>query len=48
MDHDDLCEPERVAVQLRFQQQQPELVLCCPNFSAFNAGGPVLSTPVRS
>jgi glycosyltransferase involved in cell wall biosynthesis len=41
MDHDDLCEPERLAVQVQFMQQHPELVLCATDFSAFNANGPV-------
>jgi hypothetical protein len=44
MDHDDLCEPERIAVQLRFLQQRPNVVLCCSDFSAFNAHGPVSSS----
>jgi glycosyltransferase involved in cell wall biosynthesis len=41
MDSDDLCEPERIAAQVRFLSEQPELVLCCSDFGAFNAAGPV-------
>ena len=41
MDHDDLCEPERIAAQLQFLLERPEMVLCCSDFSAFNAAGPV-------
>jgi glycosyltransferase involved in cell wall biosynthesis len=41
MDHDDVCEPERIAAQLKFLQEQPEVVLCSSDFSAFNADGPV-------
>ena len=41
MDSDDICEPERIAAQARFLGERPEVVLCCSDFSAFNAGGPV-------
>jgi glycosyltransferase involved in cell wall biosynthesis len=41
MDDDDLCEPERIAVQLRFLKERPEVILCCSDFSAFDASGPV-------
>lgn len=41
MDADDLCTPERVAVQVAAFQNCPEAVLCCSDFSAFNANGPV-------
>jgi len=41
MDADDLCEPERIAAQVRFLADQPEVLLCCSDFSAFNAQGPV-------
>lgn len=39
MDADDLCEPERIAVQLQCLLEKPELVLCCSEFSAFDAEG---------
>jgi glycosyltransferase involved in cell wall biosynthesis len=41
MDADDLCEPERLACQVRFLNQHPAVVLCSTDFSAFNAAGPV-------
>jgi hypothetical protein len=41
MDSDDLCEPERIAAQVRFLEERPEVVLCCSDFGAFNASGPV-------
>ncbi len=41
MDHDDLCEPERVAAQLQFLLERPEVALCCSDFSAFDARGQV-------
>lgn len=44
MDADDLCEPERIAVQLRFLQQRRNVLLCCSDFSAFSASGPVASS----
>lgn len=39
MDHDDLCEPERIAVQVDFLKLQREVVLCSSDFSAFNQTG---------
>ncbi len=44
MDADDLCTPERIAVQVAAFQSCPEAVLCCSDFSAFNAEGPVSSS----
>ena len=41
MDSDDICKPERIAAQVRFLSERPEVVLCCSDFSAFGAGGPV-------
>ncbi len=44
MDHDDLCEPERIAAQVKFLGEQPQLVLCGSDFSAFSSAGPVASS----
>jgi glycosyltransferase involved in cell wall biosynthesis len=44
MDADDLCAPERIAVQTEIMQRLPEAVLCCSNFSSFNHTGPVASS----
>lgn len=44
MDADDICEPERIAVQVQFLRARPELVLCCTEFSAFNSNGPIADT----
>jgi glycosyltransferase involved in cell wall biosynthesis len=41
MDHDDLCMPERIEVQVRALQAHPEAVLCSSDFSAFDRNGPV-------
>ncbi len=41
MDADDLCRPERLAVQARVLQRWPEVVLCCSDFDAFNEQGVV-------
>ncbi|MGC4059822.1 MAG: glycosyltransferase [Aquabacterium sp.] len=41
MDHDDLCMPERIAVQVALMDQHPEVELCCTEFSAFNSKGPI-------
>lgn len=39
VDHDDLCEPERIAVQVACMRQHPDLVLCSSDFSSFNQDG---------
>jgi glycosyltransferase involved in cell wall biosynthesis len=41
MDADDLCRPERLAVQAQVMQRWPEVVLCCSEFSAFDGRGAV-------
>ncbi|MEQ1804972.1 MAG: glycosyltransferase [Burkholderiaceae bacterium] len=41
MDADDLCEPDRIAAQVQFLRQCPELSLCCSDFGAFSAEGQV-------
>ena len=40
MDADDLCRPERLAVQARVLQRWPEVVLCGSEFDAFDGCGP--------
>lgn len=39
MDHDDLCEPERIAIEVRLMQKFPDVVLCSSDFSAFDNNG---------
>jgi len=41
MDHDDLCMPERLSVQVAFLRAHPEVGLCGSDFSAFNEHGPI-------
>lgn len=41
MDQDDLCRPERIALQVAAMQAHPEAVLCSSDFTAFDARGPV-------
>jgi glycosyltransferase involved in cell wall biosynthesis len=41
MDADDLCRPERLAVQARVLARWPEVVLCCSDFDAFDEHGQV-------
>lgn len=41
MDADDLCRPERLAVQVRVMQQWQDVVLCCSEFDAFDEHGKV-------
>jgi len=44
MDADDLCRPERLAVQVRVMQQWPDVALCCSDFDAFDEQGKVSPT----
>ena len=44
MDHDDLCEPERIAAQVALLRQLPEVVLCSTDFSAFDQNGPLANS----
>lgn len=39
LDADDLCMPNRISVQAAFMEQHPDVLLCCSDFSAFNASG---------
>ena len=41
IDADDLCEPNRVAVQICALRNCPDAVLCTSDFSAFSQNGPV-------
>jgi glycosyltransferase involved in cell wall biosynthesis len=41
LDADDLCLPERVALQVEALELFPDAVLCCSDFSAFNSMGHV-------
>ena len=47
MDADDLCRPERLAVQVRVMQQWPDVVLCCSQFDAFDEHGQVSPAHAR-
>lgn len=39
LDADDLCEPERIAVQLEYMLRNPDLLLCSSDFSGFDHTG---------
>lgn len=39
LDADDICEPERIAVQLKFMLEHPDLLLCSSDFSGFDHTG---------
>jgi glycosyltransferase involved in cell wall biosynthesis len=41
MDHDDLCMPERLAVQMACLRALPQVSLCCSEFSGFSEEGPI-------
>ena len=42
MDADDVCAPDRIALQLQVLRQHPKAVLCCSDFSAFDGQGTAL------
>ncbi|OYV36506.1 MAG: family 2 glycosyl transferase [Thiomonas sp. 20-64-5] len=41
LDADDLCMPERMAIQLQYLQTHPDILLCSSDFSAFDDSGPL-------
>jgi glycosyltransferase involved in cell wall biosynthesis len=41
MDHDDLCFPERIAMEVAFLRQHPDIGLVSTEFSGFDANGPL-------
>ncbi|MGA2549364.1 MAG: glycosyltransferase [Burkholderiaceae bacterium] len=41
MDHDDICAPERLAIQVALMRAHPEIGLCCSDFGAFDSTGPI-------
>lgn len=48
MDHDDLCMPERLAVQAALLKAYPEVGLCSSDFSAFSDQGPIEASHIGS
>lgn len=39
LDADDLCTPERIAMQVTYMEMNPEFVMCSSDFSTFNSSG---------
>ena len=48
MDADDLCMPERIAVQVAYMEQHPEIVMCSSDFAAFNNSGLISDSYIGS
>lgn len=46
MDSDDVCEPERIAMQVAYMESYPDVVLCSSDFSAFNQNGLISETSI--
>lgn len=44
LDSDDVCMPERIAIQVAYMEQHPDVVLCSSDFSAFNRSGLIAET----
>jgi glycosyltransferase involved in cell wall biosynthesis len=42
LDADDLCEPERIGLQLAFMRQHDDVMLCSSEFSSFDESGSVV------
>ena len=41
LDADDLCRPDRIAIELRYLQSHPDILLCSSDFGAFDETGPL-------
>ncbi|OIQ83139.1 putative glycosyltransferase EpsH [mine drainage metagenome] len=41
LDADDLCEPERIAIELHYLLNHPDILLCSSDFSGFDQSGPL-------
>jgi GT2 family glycosyltransferase len=41
LDADDVCRPDRIAIELRYLQTHPDILLCCSDFGAFDDTGPL-------
>ena len=39
LDSDDICMPERIAMQVAYMEKHPDVALCSSDFSAFNRSG---------
>lgn len=48
MDHDDVCTPERVSIQVAFLRRHSEVGLCCSDFSAFDDRGQIEASHIAS
>jgi glycosyltransferase involved in cell wall biosynthesis len=48
LDADDICHPERIAAQVAVFRQQPDVVLCSSDFSAFAADGPIADSHIAA
>jgi glycosyltransferase involved in cell wall biosynthesis len=48
LDADDVCEPQRLEVQLAVLRELPEVVLCGSDFVGFDAAGPVAQCSLAS
>ncbi len=48
LDADDLCEPERIALQVDFLQRHPDVLLCSSDFSSFDERGPISASTIGS
>lgn len=48
LDADDVCEPDRISLQVAYLQHDPALVLCSSDFSAFSSAGEIAPSHMRA
>jgi glycosyltransferase involved in cell wall biosynthesis len=48
MDADDICMPERIAMQVSYMEQNPGIVMCSSDFAAFNMSGPIANSYIAN
>lgn len=48
LDADDICHPDRIAIQVDFLQKKTDIILCGADFSAFNSSGHVSDSYINN
>lgn len=48
MDADDICMPERIAVQVAYMEQNPDIVMCSSDFVAFDLSGLIADSYIEN
>lgn len=48
LDADDICHPNRIAIQVDYLQKNPDIIICSTDFSAFNSDGHVSDSHISN